>query len=59
MLFTLAGNDDQPPPIRTALSPADQAEECSQLKTAYQVCRDLGVPTLPVLIRLHEIEDGY
>jgi hypothetical protein len=35
------------------------AEECRQLRSAYWTCKNLSMPVLPILIRLHEIEDGY
>jgi hypothetical protein len=42
------------------LSPEQrQTEECRQLKDAMSVCERLGMSTLPLYIRLHEIEDGY
>lgn len=39
--------------------PVVDSEECAQLKAAYQVCKSLNMPTTPIYVRLHEIEDGY
>jgi hypothetical protein len=48
-----------PVPPLPALSAADRAEECSQLKDAYRTCKSLGVPTLPIYMELHRVQDGY
>jgi hypothetical protein len=67
MLWIADTFTDNPPMVPVTIDPNEMMQlpplslndECAQLKTAYKVCKRLGVPTLSILISLHEIEDGY